>query len=86
VRVLPVEDTCALEVGAIENMAKALVAKHLSEEVKPTEARQGRGMLACAARAGTRGRCGCSARARAARTRCCAMRVDDVCACMHLYP
>ncbi len=55
VRVLPVEDTCALDVGAIESMAKALADKHLSEEAKPTEARAMhehgvmRGAHACAA-------------------------------------
>jgi hypothetical protein len=31
VRVLPVEDTCALEVGAIEQMAAKLLPRHLPE-------------------------------------------------------
>jgi hypothetical protein len=56
VRVLPVEDTCALDVGAIESMAKALADKHLSEETKPTEARAMRGR--CAMRGGARVRGG----------------------------
>ena len=38
-RVLPVEDTCALEVGAIEAAAKKLAAKHFPESASPITVR-----------------------------------------------
>ena len=38
-RVLPVEDTCALEVGAIEAAAKQLAAKHFPDSASPITVR-----------------------------------------------